>query len=205
MICLRALSFIVLMAWMPASFAQTPKQYAPQPGPSAEPAQHCDAIPSTAERLQCYKNAIPGPGAQLGAEGWRLVRTRNPDGGADAVSIMRTADFTRSDRDLAGLTIRCAATNHEVVIILVQSFPIGARLHVQLSAAGIDKEYDASIIAPGVALLLPEEVSLLIQRQWGDISELSIEVHGQGTTIRGVIPTTGLKSALQLLSANCPQ
>jgi hypothetical protein len=40
--------------------------------------------------------------------GWHLVRTRNPYGGADAISIMRTADASRSDLDLAGLMIRCA-------------------------------------------------------------------------------------------------
>ena len=55
--------------------------------------------------------------------GWRFVRTPNPRGGADAISIMHIADLTRSDLDLAGLTIRCSKGGTELVVVLLRPLP----------------------------------------------------------------------------------
>ncbi len=75
--------------------------------------EHCRALTDDAARLRCYEaatkpstNAVP---QALGPAGgtWRLVRTRNPTGGPEAVSIMQTADIAKSDLDLAGMMLRC--------------------------------------------------------------------------------------------------
>ena len=65
--------------------------------------------------------AQPSAGRSTGT--WRLVRTPNPRGGPDAVSIMQTAEPMRSDLDLAGLMLRCAERDIEVVVVLLKPFP----------------------------------------------------------------------------------
>jgi hypothetical protein len=51
--------------------------------------------------------------AATNAGTWRLVRTPNPRGGPDAVSIMQTADSARSDIDLLESTLRCSDTGFD--------------------------------------------------------------------------------------------
>ena len=89
------------------------------------------------------------------AGGWHLVRTHNPNGGADAISIMHTADTSRSDLDLAGLMIRCSETSAEVVIVLVRALPFRARPHVALGKPGNETQFEATVAPPGTAVLLP--------------------------------------------------
>src|SRR5262245_15718687 len=50
---------------------------------------------------------------------WRLVRTPDPRGGPDAVSIMQTADAARSDMDLVGLTLRCSDTGFDILVVFL--------------------------------------------------------------------------------------
>ena len=69
------------------------------------------------------------PGSEL-AGGWHFVRTRNPYGGVDAISIMHTADTSRSDLDLAGLMIRCSERGPEAVIVLIRTFPLLSLIHI---------------------------------------------------------------------------
>src|SRR5208282_1565839 len=65
--------------------------------------EHCRVLTDDAARLRCYEATTkPSPNAALqalgpGAGTWRLVRTPNPTGGPQAVSIMQTADIARSD------------------------------------------------------------------------------------------------------------
>src|SRR5262245_14711786 len=47
-----------------------------------------------------------GPAMTQGIGTWRLVRTPDPRGGSEAVSIMQTADVSRSDIDFAGVMLR---------------------------------------------------------------------------------------------------
>ena len=49
---------------------------------------------------------------------WHLVQTHNSHGRADAVSIMHRVDTSRSDLNLAGLTIRRREGGTEAVIVL---------------------------------------------------------------------------------------
>src|SRR5262249_51216293 len=72
--------------------------------------------------------------AATNAGTWRLVRTPNPRGGPDAVSIMQTADPARSDVDLVGLTLRCSDTGFDVLVVLLKPFPPRTHPKVKLTS-----------------------------------------------------------------------
>jgi hypothetical protein len=173
-----------------------------------EKLEGCRAIQDSAARLRCFENATSNlsgsrPSGTSGSmEGWRLVRTPNPTGGKDAVSVMHTADPLRSDQDLAGLIIRCGGAGNEVLIALISPFPPRARPHVVLGISPLRVE--ANVIPPGAAILLPGEASALASGPWQSLDELPVQITEDGTAIRGVIPLKGLPAALQALRANCP-
>jgi hypothetical protein len=81
--------------------------------------------------------------------GWRLVRTPNQRGGADAVSVMHTADLFRSDLDFAGLTLRCGETGVEVLVILLQTLSPRAKPQVAVSDTGTGARFSATVAPPG--------------------------------------------------------
>ena len=88
----------------------------------------CKAIASDSARLDCLKKLLPNALSDAPLENastiWRLTRTPRPNRGPDAVAIMRTADTTQSDPDLAGLMIRCQdKPGLEVVLALLRPFP----------------------------------------------------------------------------------
>src|SRR5271168_4825245 len=73
--------------------------------------RRCLAIADSAVRLRCFESAATdrqkpprpdGPVKPRETGEWRLVRSPDPRGGPDAVSIMHTADVSRSDPDFAG-------------------------------------------------------------------------------------------------------
>ena len=67
--------------------------------------------------------------------GWHLLRTANPRGGPDAVSMSHTADINRSDLDLAGMMLRCGENGVEVIIVVVTPFSPHARPDVSIGTA----------------------------------------------------------------------
>jgi hypothetical protein len=171
----------------------------------------CRAIEDNAARLRCFENAtsgLPGnrrpPAAAGSMEGWRLVRTPNPAGGNDAVSIMHTADLLRSDPDLAGLMIRCGEAGNEVLIALISPFPLRARPQVVLGGTSAGTRLEAKVAPPGAVILLPGEATALASGPWQSLAELQLEITNEGTAIRGVVTLKGLAAALQVLAANCP-
>ena len=88
----------------------------------------CKVIENDQARLNCLKDLLPKPSSEPKASAadnsWPLVRTPHPQGGPEAVSIMRTADTAQSDPDLAGLMIRCKeGPGLEVLLALVRPFP----------------------------------------------------------------------------------
>jgi hypothetical protein len=137
--------------------------------------------------------------------GWRLVRTPNPHGGADAISIMRTADMSRSDLELAGLTVRCGEGGAEVLVVLLRPFAPRAQPRVSVRSDGSITSLNARVVPPGAALLLPPDASALVRGPWQALAELAIEVQDEQRTIRGVVQLTGLQPAYRLLMATCAE
>jgi hypothetical protein len=135
--------------------------------------------------------------------GWRLVRTTYPDGRDEAVSIMHTADALRSDPDFAGLTVLCGQHGLEILVILIEPFPPRSRPSITLGAAKNEIHFEASVVPPGAAILLPDDAVALAKGPWQTLQELPITVELGKTTIRGVVPLSGLGAALQTLMAGC--
>ena len=161
---------------------------------------------ASAARGERPNTRFGGPVTLSGLEltgGWRLVRTANPHGGADAISIMHTADPSRSDLNLAGLMIRCIGSATEVVIVLLRPFPLRARPHVLLGEPGHETRLEATIVAPGTAVLLPGDGKLLVSGPWQAKNDLSIRIVDDQTTITGVVGLTGLQPAFKTLETNC--
>ena len=136
---------------------------------------------------------------------WRLLRTANPQGGRDAVSMSRTADMARSDLDLAGMMLKCGEHGTEIVIVALTPFPPRARPEVTISALGREWRFGASVVPPGAELLLPTEATYLAAGAWQSAHELSVNVKSQEQSFRGIIPIDGLAAAFATLSANCPR
>ncbi len=148
--------------------------------------------------------AEQGSSSEL-AGGWRLVRTSNPRGGADAISIMHTADTSRSDFDLAGLMIRCSGNGRaEAVVVLIQPFPLRAQPHVKLGKPGDETQFEATIGPPGTAVVLPMDAAILVRASWQPLNDLFIRVDNGQDTIRGVVVLSGLQAAFNKLVATCP-
>jgi hypothetical protein len=147
------------------------------------------------------QSAVPAP---TSAGTWRLVGTPNPRGGPDAVSIMQTADATRSDIDLVGLTLRCSDTGFDVLVVFLKPFPPRTHPKVKLTAGGTTVHLEAAVITPGAAISLPAEAATLVKGSWQSSSELAIEVEDDGNATRGFISLVGLGPALSLLTSNCP-
>ena len=141
------------------------------------------------------------PSSELAA-GWHFVRTRNPHGGADAISIMHTADTSRSDLDLAGLMVRCSESGAEVVIVFLRTLPLRARPHVVFGKPGNETQFEATVAPPGTAVLLPRDASDLVSGSWQVVSDLFIRIDDGNTTVRGVVALAGLQAAFKVLLAN---
>jgi hypothetical protein len=170
--------------------------------------RHCYADAAAKRKpLTDTSPQISGPGSGTGT--WRLLRTPNPSGGRDAVSIAQAADILRSDVDLAGLMLRCSETGVEVLVVLTQPLPLRARPNVTVEAAGETTDFTATVAPPGAAVLLPKPASTLAAGAWQTAAELSVqvntaEIEGDLNTVRGIIPLSGLSAAFPLLLSNCP-
>jgi hypothetical protein len=169
--------------------------------------ERCYAIKDDAARLHCYENAssasAPNSKSRAASIGtWRLVRTPNPTGGADAISIMQTADVTKSDLDLAGLMLRCGESNVETLVVLIRPFSFYAHPKVTVAAGGKIGQFVATVVPPGSALLLPADATSLAAGPWQSSPELAVEIDGDNP-MRGVIPLADLGPAYQMLVTNC--
>jgi hypothetical protein len=169
--------------------------------------ERCRSIQDDHARLRCYEDAAPPPPApalppQVHGS-WRLVRTPNPQGGRDAVSIMQTADVSRSDLNFAGLMIRCSDNTIEVLVVVVE--PGRPRTHpiIVLSDGTTTTRFTASIVPPGTLVLLPPEAATLATGPWQSASDLSIELNNDGGQVRGVVPVQGMRGAIHELQSNC--
>jgi hypothetical protein len=136
--------------------------------------------------------------------GWRLMRTPNPSGGPDAVSMIHTADLIHSDPDLAGLMLRCAQSGAELLIVVITPFPPAAHPDVTISGGGNDWHFAGQVVPPGAELLLPPESITLVSTAWRSARELTVKVSSPDQSFGGVIPVDGMATALATLMASCP-
>lgn len=159
--------------------------------------QECDS--EVSKQVGSGSNIIPLSG------GWQLVKTKNPSGGPDAVSVMHVADAKRSDIGLAGLSLQCGRQGIEVLLITLERISHGDRPRVTLtSGSGRVAELDASVVQAGQALLLPRTALQLATGDWQQTDELSVQIESKPTSIRGTVPIGGLATAYQLLTESCP-
>lgn len=139
------------------------------------------------------------------AGGWHLVRTANPHGGPDAVSISRTAELSRSDPDLAGIMLRCGEKSIEIAIVVVTPFSPRARPDVTIQTDGKEWKFSPVVVVPpGAELLLPAQATSLASGPWQFARELAVKVTSPEQSLGGVIPIDGIAQAFATLAANCP-
>lgn len=172
--------------------------------------EKCRVLGDDQTRLACLKNLLPKTRdestASHSTDSWPLVRTPHPQGGPEAVSIMRTADTTRSDPELAGLMIRCAENpGLEAILALLRPIPPRSKRDVVVAAGGAQVLLHAEVTPAGTALLLPVETSTFTTGPWRNAREIAVTVKDPDGEIRGVIPIDGIGPAMAKLSANCPR
>jgi len=165
-------------------------------GVSPEQRQRCDE--------EAFRQVETGSQSTQLEGGWRLVKSRNPDGGADAISAMHVVDSAKSDARLAGLSLQCGRDGIEIVLIVLEPLSRSTRPNVVLITGEKRAEFAASVIQGGAALLLPADASKLAASDWQGGTELSVEIATKPTAIRGAVPIGGLSTALRYLSQNCP-
>ena len=169
---------------------------------------NCASSVSPEQRQRCDEEAFrqveTGSQSTQLEGGWRLVKSRNPDGGADAISAMHVVDSAKSDARLAGLSLQCGRNGIEIVLIVLERLSRSTRPNVVLITGEKQAEFEASVIQGGAALLLPADASKLAASDWQDATELSVEIATKPTAIRGAVPIGGLSAALRYLSQNCP-
>jgi hypothetical protein len=171
--------------------------------------ERCRLIADDVMRLRCYENAAAAFGqhstsASEAIGNWRLIRTPNPQGGADAISILRIASLTQSDPNLAGLMVRCAKDDVDVLLVLIEPLPPRARPTVSIRAGGKDLRFEASVVPPGALILLPHQAAALASGPWQSLPELNLDVVYEQKATRGVIQVDGLRPALDRLRRSCP-
>jgi hypothetical protein len=189
---------VFLLSIFPVVFAQAePVQSGAQDcsAGSSRDRQRCEEAFSRNVKASNRTTELPG--------GWRLVKTANPSGGPDAVAIMHVSDTAKSDLNLAGLTVRCGQGSPEILLIVLGPLPHGSHPSITIESGPRRVEFEASVIEGGEALLLPQIASSLAAGDWQRANELSVEIAIKPVLIRGVVPTTGLSTALQTLAQNC--
>lgn len=196
---MKSLSLIPLLALSLAGAARSDSANPPlqdcTSGASADQQRQCDR--QAAEQLSSASRITALEG------GWRLVRTKNPSGGRDAVSVMHVADSLKSDASFAGLNLQCGPKGVEIILVTLERRSRGDRPKVALSTTGSRREFEATVIQSGEALLLPQTAADLAAHDWQTSPQLSVEIEAGPAPIRGVIPIMGLAVAMKTLTENC--
>jgi hypothetical protein len=183
---------------------------ASQAEPSAD-FESCKAIKDDQARLDCLKKLLPnaesgsGPVREPREDLWPLIKTPRPGGGGNAISVMRTADTSQSDPDLAGLMIRCGEKpGLEVVLALIRPLPPRSKRDVIVFSGAAQSVLHAETAPPGTALVLPIEATAFTTGPFRELKQFSIKIIDPESDIRGVIQLDGIAAATAKLSANCP-
>ena len=112
---------------------------------------------------------------------------------------MATAELSGSDIDFAGLNLRCADQDFEILMFLIRPLPPRARPAISMNG----KTFQGSVVLPGTAILLPRAASVLAKEQWQSLPSLSIDVEDDGTKTHGLVSLDGFDTALQTLTGTC--
>ncbi|MGT2437749.1 hypothetical protein ACU4GH_20155 [Bradyrhizobium betae] len=131
------------------------------------------------------------------------MKSRDPSGGGEIVSVMHAVDTAKSDVGLAGMSLRCGAIGPEVILILLDRVQSTGRLSVTLKTGSINTQFEASVLQDGRAILLPLAVTAVSNAAKRGTAEVSITVNTRPQTINGIVPLAGLLSALNSLSIHC--
>jgi hypothetical protein len=158
--------------------------------------QRCEDMFARRVRAGSRMSELPG--------GWRLVKTPDPRGGPDAVSVLHAADIAQSDLSFAGLTFRCSRAGIEALLILLNPLVRGSRYLVFLKSGSTETQFEATALQGGEVLILPPSATALAGGSWQAVPELSVEIAGP-SPIRGSVPIGGLSDALLALSRSCPE
>jgi hypothetical protein len=171
------------------------------------PPQDCSRLSNPQDRRLCeerFSQSVKASSRTAELEGgWSLVRTPNPQGGPEAVSIMHVSDTAKSDFALAGLTLRCSGAGIEPLLIVLEPLATGSRPPVIVAAGSTKSQFEASAVQGGLALLLPQMASNLAAGPWQTATELSVEIAIEPIPIKGIVPISGLPKALQTLTQIC--
>jgi hypothetical protein len=202
------LAAVICIYWMTATTAAL-CQDSGKPSKLNTEAEHCSRMKDERERMRCEKEEDPSTKVsqplppELGT--WRLIRTSNPAGGPEAISIVKTANTTGSDVDFAGLMLRCGeGATTQVLVILVEPLPLRAHPKVTVVAGATTTEFTASVLPPGASVLLPEKASALVEDAWQSVPELSISIAENRRSIHGVISLADIGTAMRTLQSSCP-
>ena len=173
--------------------------------------ERCPSIADSRARLQCYERALLGKGsptasapATAAAQAWRLVRTRNPRGGDDAVSMMRTADISASDLEFAGAMLRCGDNGLEFLLVMIRPFPPRSHPEIAITAGTNELHFEANVIPPGAELLLPMGARALAAGPLHAERSMAVKISLAEVTIKGQLALDGLDAAIATLASNCP-
>ena len=181
------------------------------PASAANDISRCVAIEDSGARLRCYESLTPpnpklppsralaSPGAPQTIGRWRLIRTPNPHGGKEAISIMRPGELSGSDSNFVGLMVRCAESDIEVLLVLIDPLPL--RAHPRVSINGT--KFESSVAPPGSAVLLPGDVAVLARQRWSTLPSLSFEIDQAGSVTKGHVFLKDFDAALKALTAAC--
>lgn len=152
---------------------------------------------------EASRQAVAGSQTTQLDGGWRLVKTSNPHGGPNAVSVMHLVNSARSDFGMAGLSLQCGPKAIEVVIVLLEPLSRYAHPAVVITAGSRRFEFEASVTQTGLALVLPQAASTLAADEWQKTTELSLQIETKPAPIKGVVSIDGLSGAWRSLTPHC--
>jgi hypothetical protein len=70
-------------------------------------------------------------------------------------------------------------------------------------AGATTTEFTASVVMPGVLVLLPEKASALVDHAWQSIPELAVAIAEDHRSLHDVIPLADISTAMPTLQWNC--
>jgi hypothetical protein len=189
--------------------------YAPGAGLGNEPPfDRCRSIADSSARLRCYDAAGSATEPTTGQKepaarnsptigSWRLVRTPDPRGGPEAISIMRSADPLNSESEFVGLMLRCGHPDIQVLSIVIPPLPPRSRPIVTVGSGPDAQEVVGQVTPPGAAILLPGHISAKARVQWPRLNRIEFTVSHESGKFRGAVELTDFSAALEALTRAC--